>query len=656
MGATEAILVALVALVALLPLLRAPELRWRTSGAILLVMIVGSYAVWTQTPRAPRAGGEDDPARVYRPRQSREGGYVSSDRCRACHAREYESWHGSYHRTMTQVITPETMIPEWSGTLTIGGKDYHLERQEDQFWVDMPDPGYGAAGRQDWRVLRDESSKGRVRRRVLMATGSHHQQVFWIRAGEDRELYLLPFTWLVQDRRWIPYDKSFLWPDPESEFTVVWNEQCIKCHATAGRPRLPPGSERMDTSVGELGIACEACHGPAEEHVRRNHSIARRYVKHLGGGDDETIVNPEKLTKERTNQVCGQCHSVLGYASERLNDEWWQTGFPYRPGDDLHETRRLLVRPDGPPVGDWLSPPGVQPGTEFYDSIAWADGRVRNSGRDYNAVVRTACATKGDMTCLSCHSMHDSPPDDQLASGMRGDSACLQCHETYVAERLERHTHHKPESSGSRCYNCHSPHTTYGLFKAIRSHSFDGSPSVRESLAVGRPNACNLCHLDESLGWTQTHLEEWYDEAPLELTAEERERSAALLWLLRGDAGQRALVAWHMAWRPALETSGDAWIAPFLAELLDDPYAAVRYIAGRSLGRLPHFEDFEYDYVASSEERARARTSARRRWEAEPRDFEPTPLLFFDARGQLDQKAIRETLGRRDDRLVQIAE
>ena len=27
--------------------------------------------------------------------------YVSSDTCRSCHPQEYDSWHGSYHRTMT---------------------------------------------------------------------------------------------------------------------------------------------------------------------------------------------------------------------------------------------------------------------------------------------------------------------------------------------------------------------------------------------------------------------------------------------------------------------------------------------------------------------------------------------------------------------------
>src|SRR5438046_6164337 len=51
--------------------------------------------------------------------------------------------------------------------------------------------------------------------------------------------------------------------------------------------------------------------------------------------------------------------------------------------------------------------------------------------------------------------------------------------------------------------------------------------------------------------------------AKFELTGEEQATSAALLWLLRGDAGQRALIAWSMGWEPAKLASGQAWLPPF---------------------------------------------------------------------------------------------
>jgi hypothetical protein len=61
------------------------------------------------------------------------------------------------------------------------------------------------------------------------------------------------------------------------------------------------------------------------------------------------------------------------------------------------------------------------------------------------------------------------------------------------------------------------------------------------------------------------------------------------LWLLKGDAGQRAIVAQAMGWAPAQQASGSAWLAPYLALTQKDQYDAVRLIASRSLKTLPAF-------------------------------------------------------------------
>ena len=84
-----------------------------------------------------------------------------------------------------------------------------------------------------------------------------------------------------------------------------------------------------------------------------------------------------------------------------------------------------------------------------------------------------------------------------------------------------------------------------------------------------------------------------------QLSEEQQTVSAAVLWLLKGDAGQRALMAWSWSWPPAREVSGvDAWGAPFLLKLLEDPYPAVRYIAARSLKALPNYAKMDYDFLS----------------------------------------------------------
>ena len=88
------------------------------------------------------------------------------------------------------------------------------------------------------------------------------------------------------------------------------------------------------------------------------------------------------------------------------------------------------------------------------------------------------------------------------------------------------------------------------------------------------------------------------------------DRMIAHLNLLKGDAGQRSLVAWHFGWEPAQAASGHEWMPRYLAEGLVDPYSSVRYIAQRSLKTLPSFQSFNYDYIGPVEQRNAARLRA----------------------------------------------
>lgn len=179
---------------------------------------------------------------------------------------------------------------------------------------------------------------------------------------------------------------------------------------------------------------------------------------------------------------------------------------------------------------------------------------------------------------------------------MDGDQACMQCHASYARD-VRAHTHHAPESNGSRCYNCHMPYTSYGLLKALRSHRID-VPSVTATLNAGRPNACNLCHLDKSLGWTANALRERFGVSSPPLLGDVAEVPLAVLLGLTGDAGQRALIAWALGWQPAGSAAQASFVKPLLGELMDDPYDAVRYIAEHSLRTLgTDTRALGYDFV-----------------------------------------------------------
>ena len=321
----------------------------------------------------------------------------------------------------------------------------------------------------------------------------------------------------------------------------------------------------MDSQAAEFGIACEACHGPAESHVRFHEQTHNPSGPDGLTEDQAILVHPGGLDHRRASQVCGQCHSSFALRSHELLMEWLNHGFRFQPGQDLTETRiivnRRMDRSD-PVVQRYLAS-----NPRALDSMFWSDGMVRVAGREYNGLIDSPCFQRGTLSCLSCHQLHQQENDprpleewanDQLRNTALGNGACLQCHTTY-ADRIQQHTRHLPHSSGSQCYNCHMPFTSYGLLKAIRSHQID-SPTVEVSLATGRPNACNQCHLDRTLAWTAQHLQDWFGKPKPHLDPDEESIAAGVLWTLRGDAGQRALMAWSMGWDQARQTAGQDWV------------------------------------------------------------------------------------------------
>ncbi len=637
-----ALLTICLGLLAIVPLWRAA----RTLGAVVVAVLATGMVIsvgilsFTDEPR------RDVPTRA-RPLIEPADGYVGSAHCRSCHPHEHATWHGSFHRTMTQVATRAAIQVEFDRLeLDWFGEPVVFEWRGDRLWVD-----FHRKGRDPRHIVRP----------VEQLTGSHHFHVFWYSTGNQRELAPVPLCYKLEERIWLPLTAVFVLPpefrDPPEP--GAWNRNCHMCHATHVRPRVD--LDRSDTHVSELGIACEACHGPGLDHVAANKNPARRYSQWLTDGGDDTIVNPDRLNRARSAQVCGQCHSV-NILRHEFFDSWREDGLRYRPGEELRQTNLVITAAtrDAPELRRTL-----QNNPHFFESSFWPDGQVRVSGREYNGMVSSPCYTHGDaerqIDCTSCHELHPDEGDlaawrdDQLKPGMRGNAACTQCHGELAEDgALTAHTHHEAGSTGSNCYNCHMSHTSFGLMKAERSHEIT-SPDVAVELRTGRPNACNQCHLDKPLGWTARHLQERWGVAAPELDEEQREVAAGARWLLTGDAGQRVLAAWSAGWEPAQRASGSNWLAPYLARLLDDPYYVVRFNAARSLRTLGAEGELEgYDFLAPQ---ADARRIGERVHAAWSRGYGggAVPAVLVAEDGSL-LPAFAKLYARRDDRPVYLAE
>ena len=572
-------------------------------------------------------------------------GFATSAACQECHPGQYASWHASFHRTMTRVATPETVVGDFGDVrLSTTGCDCTLMREGTRFLADVSPAEQGGAP---------------ARREIVLCTGSHHMQVYWYPTGESRTLAQLPFVFLRESQRWVPRNAAFLRP-PERAATDErgrWNQTCIKCHTTGARPGIDEAGA-ADAHVAEFGISCEACHGPAAEHV-----AAHRADRGKGGAPDQgDVVSPARVSHEKSAEVCGQCHSVSEFASDDARKEWQAHGFHFRPGGDLSEERSIVRAKRSDLAGR---------NVEFLKIVAsafWPDGMVRIAGREYNGLIESPCFQRGEISCLSCHSLHkdDDDPrpldewaDGQVEAGMRTNAACTQCHEQFAkSDGVSAHTHHAADSTGSLCMNCHMPYTSYGLLKATRSHQIS-SPGVAATLMSGRPNACNQCHLNRTLEWTAQQLSRWYGAPQPPIPAEQRVYAASVLWALKGDAGQRALAAWNLGWAPAQQASGAQWLAPLLGQLMNDPYDAVRYMAGRSLRTIEGYRDFDYDFLVPPAEREKRISRLMERWEKGVRE-QPAPrigkALLLNADGSLRREEFELLLRARDERPVMLVE
>jgi hypothetical protein len=197
------------------------------------------------------------------------------------------------------------------------------------------------------------------------------------------------------------------------------------------------------------------------------------------------------------------------------------------------------------------------PSPRFPDGSA-----LRNSSESLDL----AAAPCTGIRCIDCHDPHGGGTDPA-----RAIAACTGCH-AGRADPADAHAHAGAGHGGVTCLDCHMPRIVMGIDRHVRSHRIS-SPTDPAMLGPA-PNACNLCHLDRSLGWTLGELARRHGvridpavlAAPLDL-----DTPAGALWLGSPSPGVR-LVAAAAYGRSRL---GRAALRELLAGL-DDDLAYVR--------------------------------------------------------------------------------
>jgi predicted CXXCH cytochrome family protein len=315
--------------------------------------------------------------------------------------------------------------------------------------------------------------------------------------------------------------------------------QCIGCHTTGFDKGYVAASDTYDSRWHEMGVGCEACHGPGRAHVE-----ARR------AGREDPWAHPDP---ERMLDACGACHARR---VERA---------AFTPGDhfmDAFEPELLdteAYHPDG------------QVKEELYELVSFQQSRMFQEG----------------VRCWNCHDPHG---DGTKADG---NALCRTCHEAKYDS--EAHTHHPDGSPGADCRACHMPVTVYMQRDPRHDHAFT-RPDPEATLATGVPNACNRCHTDRDATWAATTMRAWYPDdrtrairrgVTQAIAAARRDDAAAVPALLAlattaRDAVHRASAARLLARFPTASGSTTA-----LVQALADEEPVVRAAAAWALGQRP---------------------------------------------------------------------
>jgi hypothetical protein len=114
------------------------------------------------------------------------------------------------------------------------------------------------------------------------------------------------------------------------------------------------------------------------------------------------------------------------------------------------------------------------------------------------------------------------------------------------------------------------------LQDVVRTHTIF-SPTKPEMIEANQPNACNLCHVEQSIQWTLGYLDQWYgkkyDANKLAATYADQREPALLGWLKSRSEAVR-LVSTR-----ALRDRDDNFGLAELVRVLDDPYLLNRQFA-----------------------------------------------------------------------------
>jgi len=486
--------------------------------------------------------------------------YAGSASCRACHEEAFALWEKSNHALAERPVntTADGAAFEPARTVLAGADRAMVRFTNGQFQV----ASLGLQTTQETFVVQ----------RVI---GRDPLRQFLVPFPNGR-LQVLAASYDPRSNEWFnSFGDENRQPGEWGSWTgrgMNWNAMCAECHNTRLQKNYAPATDTYQTTMAEMSVGCEACHGPLRAH---NDWQAKFGQSHQ---PDPTV---PKMSRDVVLNTCAFCHA------RRSN----LTGdFP--PGDRFDDHCSLEI---------------VDDSDRFYP-----DGQIRDEDYEYTAFLGSRMHDHGVM-CLDCHNPHS------MKTLLPGNWLCLRCHGAGAtnAPAIDPvcHAHHlvhgfatngpmqnvdlaaynsrTVKETGGECVNCHMPQTPYMQRHWRHDHGFT-SPDPLLTKKFGIPNACNRCHADQSADWALTWTEQWYGE---KMARPARARTDVLARARAGDAAARDELLTRLPaesspyWRAVEAGLLSAWIeqpavSKVLLATLTDTNSLVRASTVRALSPL----------------------------------------------------------------------
>ncbi len=392
---------------------------------------------------------------------------VDERQCQGCHAGQVEHWTGSHHQLAMQAANDASVLGDFNDITVRGERETtRFFKRDGGFWVNT-------TGR--------DGKPGDFP--VAYAFGVEPLQQYLIDTGAGH-LQALGVAWDTRQRKWfhlypgqgVDFKNPLHWSSPQQNA----NFMCMECHTTGFKRNFNAADKGFASQWQSLGVGCQACHGPASEHLQwatKNTPLEHAgFQQSLRGGDNLKEV-----------ETCARCHARRSPLDDGFN-------VTHRLMDDFLPSR--LTR-------------------ELYA----LDGKIQDEVFEYGSFTQSKMFAKG-VRCSNCHEPHST----RLRAP--GNGVCLQCHNPagstgiagvdgsgLKARDYQAPEHHKHVTGqpGSQCVDCHMPGKFYMVNDWRHDHGFS-IPAPTQALRLGTPDACLGCHQATPGQKVAEQFRLWYGE------------------------------------------------------------------------------------------------------------------------------------------------